>query len=190
MAAALAMSSTALAQTAQPDPNLPVPNPGGAPMTAPAPAAPAAPADTAAMPVQQPKMATGQFIEEQQANQTLATDLMGQKVLDGNGEQIATISDLIFDQDRRIAGVILATGGFLGIGEHNVGVELSDLEPIPDADGYVVDLSRDAIENAPAFKTLADAAAERDAEMLRQQQEAQPQGVSPAPAVPAPAPAQ
>ncbi len=151
-------------------------------------AQPAAPA--ADMPINQPKIATGQFIDEQQPDQTLASDLMGQKVLDGNGQQIATISDLILDKDSRIAGVVLATGGFLGIGEHNVGVELNQLTPNPKADGYMVDLSRESIEQATAFKTLAAATAARDAEMLRQQQGATPAPAVPAPAAPAPATAQ
>lgn len=200
MGAALAMSTAALAQQVQPDTTLPVPNPGAVEQPAPAPdgtgttttqpaappaatmAQPAPPATD--MPVNQPKISTGQFIEEQKAEQTLATDLMGQNVLDGSGQQIAKISDLILDNESKIVGVVLATGGFLGIGEHNVGVELNQLTPNPKADGYVVDLSRDAIENAPEFKTLATATAARDAEMLRQQQ--QP-GASPTPAVPPPA---
>jgi sporulation protein YlmC with PRC-barrel domain len=173
--ALLAMSTAAWAQTVQPDPNLPVPNP--APVTE-----PAAPAATA-LPVDQPKMATGQFIEQQQATQTLASDLIGRNVLDSAGQQIAKISDLIFDDQSKIVGVVLATGGFLGIGEHSVGVELNQLTPNPEATGYVVALSRESIEGAPAFKTLAAAAAERDAEMLRQQS-AQPPA-APAPVAPA-----
>ena len=204
MGAVLAMSTAALAQQVQPDATLPVPNPGAnqaVEQPAPAPdatgtmAQPAAPAATMAqpaapagdMPVNQPKIATGQFIDEQQPDQTLASDLMGQKVLDGSGQQIATISDLILDKDSRVTGVILATGGFLGIGEHNVGVELNELTPNPKADGYMVDLSRESIEQATAFKTLAAATAARDAEMLRQQQGATPAPAIPAPAAPAPA---
>ena len=212
MGAVLAMSTAALAQQVQPDATLPVPNPGAnQAVEQPAlrtgyecwtwrhqgelvaqPAAPAAtmaqPAAPAAdMPVNQPKIATGQFIDEQQPDQTLASDLMGQKVLDGSGQQIATISDLILDKDSRVTGVVLATGGFLGIGEHNVGVELNQLTPNPKADGYMVDLSRESIEQASAFRTLAAATAARDAEMLRQQQGATPAPAVPAPAAPAPA---
>ena len=139
----------------------------------------------APLPGDQPKMATGQFIEQQQPGQTLATALMGQDVLDSSGQQIAKVSNIIFDEQSKIVGVILATGGFLGIGEHNVGVELNQLTPNPDEKGYVVNLSRDAIEKAPPFKTLADVQAEKDAETLRQQQQATQPPVSPAPAVPA-----
>lgn len=173
MAALLLMSTAAIAQNAQPDPNPPVPNRQATPMAT----APSA----SAMPVDKPRMETGQFLEEQREGQALATDLMGQEVLDSNGQQIAEISDLIVAQDRRIVGVVLATGGFLGIGEHNVAVELNQLTPNPDADGYVVALSRDAIEAAPDFQTLDQVRAVRDAEMMREQQ-----GATPAPAVPAP----
>ena len=199
----MAMSTAAVAQRAQPDATLPVPNPG-----APGAAVEAAPGATAPMPTEatqtplpgaqpmteaartplpgdQPKMATGQFIPHQQASQTLASDLIGQNVLDSSGQQIAKVSDIILDEQSRIAGVILATGGFLGIGEHNVGVELNQLTPNPDSKGYVVNLSRDAIENAPPFKTLAAVQSERDAETLRQQQATPPVPASPAPAVPA-----
>lgn len=185
----MAMSTAAVAQMAQPDATLPVPNPG-----APGAAVEAAPGAAAPMPTEavrtplpgdQPKMATGQFIPHQQASQTLASDLIGKNVLDSTGQQIAKVSDIILDEQSRIAGVILATGGFLGIGEHNVGVELNQLTPNPESKGYVVNLSRDAIESAPPFKTLAAVQSERDAEILRQQQATPPVPASPAPAVPA-----
>jgi hypothetical protein len=183
MGALLTLSTAALAQN---DPRLPVPNPRGAPVTeAPATGTAPAPAPEASMPVEQPAMATGEFIEQQGANETLATDLMGKDVLDSGGQQIAKISDLILDEQSRVVGVVLATGGFLGIGEHNVGVRLNQLTPNPKAAGYVVSLSREAIEAAPGFKTLADAEAERDSQMLQQQQQQSPAPVSPAPAVPA-----
>ena len=50
-----------------------------------------------------------------------ATKLDGLNVYDPGNNKIGDISELIIGRDGRVAAVVVGVGGFLGIGEHNVG---------------------------------------------------------------------
>jgi hypothetical protein len=165
----LAMSTAAIAQTARETPQpLPQPMPEA---TAPAPeAAPSGPA--------------AGVIAEQSSGQSLGSELIGADVLDATGEQVGDIEDVILDEANQLVGVVVATGGFLGIGKRSVGVELDMLKPSTEPVGYVISLSRAELEAAPPFMTVAAIEAQREAEILQQQQmqqQAQPPISTPAP---------
>lgn len=98
MAAAL-LSTTALAQSSPP---------AGS-------AAPAVRADTAAVP------ATAQ-------GKWRASKLIGLNVYNNNNEKIGDINELITDPSGKIDLVVIGVGGFLGIGEHNVGLPFSQVK--------------------------------------------------------------
>jgi hypothetical protein len=69
------------------------------------------------------------FIKSQEAKQYLArTRLIGQKVLNKDGETIGDIEDLIVNSGNEIVGVIMGVGGFLGVGEKKIGVRYSALK--------------------------------------------------------------
>jgi sporulation protein YlmC with PRC-barrel domain len=161
LAGLLVVSAAALAQT-----EAPTPTPG--------------PADAQTAPM---APASG-LINEQAEGQMLVSDYMGADVLDANGEQIGDISDLILDEQHKVVGFVIATGGFLGVGAHNVGVALGDLTVSTDPKGFTIATSREELEAAPEFKTLAAIEAEREAQMLQQQQQQQPP-TTPAPQPPA-----
>ena len=55
------------------------------------------------------------------AGQWRATKLTGVNVYNPSNEKIGDISELIVGRDGRVAAVVVGVGGFLGIGEHNVG---------------------------------------------------------------------
>jgi len=58
-----------------------------------------------------------------QADGYLATNVVGENVYNGNGddaENIGDVNDLLLDKDGKTKAVIVGVGGFLGIGEHNV----------------------------------------------------------------------
>jgi sporulation protein YlmC with PRC-barrel domain len=110
------------------------------------------------------------LIEVQGEDQQLASELLGSDVADPAGEAVGEISDLILDPERRLVGVVISTGGFLGIGEHTVGVEMAQVRPDAEGNLYTIDWTRAEIEAVPGFTTLAEQEAEREAEALRQQQ--------------------
>jgi PRC-barrel domain len=83
---------------------------------------------------------------------------------------VGEISDVIMGQTGNVDVVLVDVGGFLGIGEKSVAVNLADIQTVPDgdsADDYflVFKGSQAELEGAPAFSDAAamPAAAEGDA---------------------------
>lgn len=161
-----ALPTTIAAQTSdQPD----VTTESGAEVTEAAPEAEAPPA-----PVE------GQIILQSE-NTILADDLIGSRVYSESGDTIGDINDLIVNLDGTVDGVVIGVGGFLGIGEKDVAVQMDALNVASDAETGSVRLmlsaTREDLEAAPVFKTAADQKAEADAEQMQQQLE---EGVAPA----------
>jgi hypothetical protein len=99
-------------------------------------------------------------------NQYRSTKLVGHAVTDSQDETLGDINDLVVSADGKLEGVIIGVGGFLGIGEKNVGVRFDALTITenPEAGDMRVTLNatRDQLESAPEFVTKeAQAAAER-----------------------------
>ena len=77
---------------------------------------------------QQPSAATI-FIQAQNEAEYLAKDLiLTAKVHNDEGKIIGDIEDLVLTDDNRVEGVVMGTGGFLGVAEKKVGVKLSALK--------------------------------------------------------------
>lgn len=114
----------------------------------------------------------------QDADSILASSMIGTNVYAPNEEAIGEINDLIVRTDGTVEGVVIGVGGFLGIGQKKVAVEMDSLMLTPQPDGsaprLVLNSSKEELEAAPEFKTVAEQAYERE------------QPVAPAP-VPAPA---
>jgi len=80
-------------------------------------AQPAAPADQATQPMVK-------------ADGYLATNMIGENVYNGTGdnaENIGDVNDLVIAKDGKVDAVVVGVGGFLGIGEHNVAVAFPKL---------------------------------------------------------------
>lgn len=83
---------------------------------------------TFATPVIAQTAAPNPILESQGPNRYLAKDsLIGVKVHDDEGTIIGDIEDLIITDQNVVIGVIVGTGGVLGIGEKRVGVRLDAL---------------------------------------------------------------
>lgn len=76
----------------------------------------------------------------------------GTPVYNPQGQKLGTVHSVMIDKRRgQVAYAALSFGGFLGIG--------TDVHPVPweiltydvDRNGYVVDLTREQLEKAPAF---------------------------------------
>jgi sporulation protein YlmC with PRC-barrel domain len=94
------------------------------------------------------------FVTVQPAGQWLASQFIGQSVTNQAGERIGDINDLLFDKRGQIANVVIGVGGFLGIGEKNVGVSYSSLSITADDKGnrvITVPLSKERLQAAPDF---------------------------------------
>jgi sporulation protein YlmC with PRC-barrel domain len=71
--------------------------------------------------------ATTSFVTQQQANEWLARVFIGQAVHNKAGEIVGDVNDLVFDRQGRISTVVIGVGGFLGMGEKNVGIRFDQL---------------------------------------------------------------
>jgi PRC-barrel domain len=95
------------------------------------------------------------FVAEQPAGEWLARVFVGSIVQNGLGETVGDVNDLVFDPSGRISTVVLGVGGFLGMGEKDVGVPFGALTYKADKDGarvIVVALTKEALLLAPPFK--------------------------------------
>ena len=79
------------------------------------------------------------------------TDICAQAVVDGAGEVLGSIVDLLLDLERgRIAYAVVASGGFIGLGERLVAVPWNALKR--EARQFVLQGHRSVLESGPAFE--------------------------------------
>ncbi|RWP63991.1 PRC-barrel domain-containing protein [Mesorhizobium sp.] len=145
--------------TAQPDfdrkPYDPAPAATDTTATAPAPStstdttaqnAPAAPADSAAAPAEPVKSADG----------NLATNIIGETVYNGTGDDaqnIGDVNDIVLAKDGKAESLIIGVGGFLEIGEKNVAYQF-DKAKWAEREGdrwLVAETTREDLEALPEF---------------------------------------
>lgn len=120
----------------------------------------------------------GQFYTETEATNLQASEIIGSRIysvkadIDANTalpkagadwDDLGEVNNILIGKDGQVKAVILGVGGFLGIGEKDVAVKMSELRFVKkqgdDADDYfiVVKSSKDALQKAPTYKvSLAD----------------------------------
>jgi sporulation protein YlmC with PRC-barrel domain len=113
-----------------------------------------------------PKAPVAGQIVAQDADTILASrDFIGQTVYAPDKAKIGSISDLILSKDgKTVQGFVIGVGGFLGIGERNVALNMDKLKMSHNADGSVLltmDMTKDELSNAPPFKSKRDQDAEK-----------------------------
>lgn len=86
-----------------------------------------------------------------------AEDIQGSPVYDANNEWIGEVSELIVSPEGKVLNAVIDVGGFLGIGEKPVALELANLEIISE-DGEKDDLkimtkmTKDQLEALPNYE--------------------------------------
>ena len=108
--------------------------------------------------------ATVRFVTEQPANEWLARIFIGQAVHNTTGEIVGDVNDLVFDRQGRISTVVIGVGGFLGMGEKNVGVPFGALTFNAGKSGeriINVGLTKHDLTLAPEFKATERTTFER-----------------------------
>ncbi|PJE29027.1 PRC-barrel domain-containing protein [Pseudooceanicola antarcticus] len=102
----------------------------------------------------------------------LAEDLLGAPVYNNEDEKVGDINDLIIALSGNVEGVVIGVGGFLGLGEKDVAIEMAQLQVATsegDVQRLVTSASRADLESAPEFVTAQEQA--REAEALKMQSE-------------------
>ena len=130
--------------------------------TTPAPAA-TADADVETTDMDDQEVAEGTPIEgqifEQSADTFLASTLLDSTVINPAGDKIGDVNDLVMTSEGSVEGVLIGVGGFLGIGEKEVAIELGRIDITQDEDGdlaFQLDATKEELEAAPEFKTQDD----------------------------------
>ena len=114
-------------------------------------------------------------ISMQDENTLLASDLMGATIHSPSDESIGEVGDMIVDLDGTVQGVVIGVGGFLGMGEKAVAIEMSSLELTPPDDTgemrLTLSTTREELEAAPEFVTMGEQRDAEAAEAARQDME-------------------
>ena len=110
----------------------------------------AAPADgTATAPVATDGMTDADSMAPQSLSEMTVGDLNGTDVMDANGDSIGAITDVV--QGAGEGEAIVGIGGFLGIGQYDVALPLSDLSYNPADEVISVTLTREQLEAMPEY---------------------------------------
>ena len=114
------------------------------------------------------------YLDAAGPNDVLASQLIGMRVYAVQADVDATkaypaearkdwadvgeVNDVVLDWDGSIKAVVLGVGGFLGIGEKNVAIEMASLRKVRESNDandwfLVVNSSKEMLTNAPAYAT-------------------------------------
>ncbi len=115
------------------------------------------------------KAVPGQIVMQSE-NTVLAEDLIGSSVYSETGESIGDINNLIVNLDGTVDGVVIGVGGFLGIGEKDVAIEMASFTLTTDENAntrLVTSATKADLEAAESFVTAdAQRAAETSLESM------------------------
>src|SRR5882724_3805366 len=74
---------------------------------------------------------TAKFLSSQSTDQWVFSKFKGSDVLGPDNAQVGSVNDLLFDKSGKILGLIVGVGGFLGIGEKSVAIDMSAFQAVP-----------------------------------------------------------
>jgi uncharacterized protein YrrD len=95
-------------------------------------------------------------MQQAQAAEVTADNLLGANVYDVNDENIGSVSDVILDAQGQAQYAVIDIGGFLGLGTHTVAIGFDEMQVLHDegwADLRVyVDATQEQLENMPQYE--------------------------------------
>jgi hypothetical protein len=121
-----------------------------------------------------PKTGPASYLDAPGPNDVLASSLIGMRVYAVQADVDATkaypaearkewsdvgeVNDVVLDWNGEVKAVVLGVGGFLGVGEKNVAIEMSSLRKVRESNEsndwfLVVNTSKEMLTNAPAYST-------------------------------------
>ncbi|WP_299862581.1 PRC-barrel domain-containing protein [uncultured Roseobacter sp.] len=97
----------------------------------------------------------------------LTADSVMQDDAEQNWDDIGEINDVILSRDGQVKAVILGVGGFIGIGEKDVAVDMNSIKIVNESDDpgdffLVVKTNKEALTDAPAYERQDDVAMAND----------------------------
>lgn len=115
---------------------------------------PATPAPAASV----PPTASGEYLATVGPEQYLSETLIGRAIYAGpttDSDKIGDVNDLVVSTDGRVDAFVIGVGGFLGLGQKDVGVPFDNIALATTTDGEPhasLAATKDELKNAPAFK--------------------------------------
>jgi sporulation protein YlmC with PRC-barrel domain len=113
-------------------------------------------------------MNDAKFISAQSADQFAFSKFKGTNVLGPDNAKVGDVTDVLFEKGGKVLGLIVGVGGFLGIGEKNVAIDMSAFQIVPADTGsststaasandpnnvkLKVSWTKDQLKNAPDFQ--------------------------------------
>jgi sporulation protein YlmC with PRC-barrel domain len=134
--------------------------------SSPAPSAPPAQSPPAATPAPASKPAdTAAAKPASHSGQWRASKLVGLNVYNEQNEKLGDISEILLDKSGKVEGVIIGVGGFLGMGQRDIKVELSKLkfvdEPVKTSSSTSTTTTTGASPNRPATTTTTTSSSDK-----------------------------
>ena len=81
-----------------------------------------------------------------------ATTLIGDKVVNRQGEDLGKIEDFMLDPEQgRVGYAVLSFGGFLGMGDKLFAVPMQALKLSREDKRFILDVDKEKLKNAPGF---------------------------------------
>jgi len=90
-----------------------------------------APAPSATQPAPSAAATAPKFIAAQTTSQFLGSRFRGTDVIGPNNEKVGDVNDVLFDTNGKVVGIVVGVGGFLGIGQKDVAIDLAAFEVVP-----------------------------------------------------------
>ena len=81
--------------------------------------------------------------------------LMGKTIYNDSGLRVGNIDDLIISLDRKVTYVIVGTGGYVGIGQHDVAIPVDQIQ-IQSGKLVMPGATKDMIKSMPEFTYAVD----------------------------------
>jgi len=80
-------------------------------------------------------------------------EMMGKNVITEDGRTVGEVEDVLMRNRNRASHVVVGAGGFLGVGERNVALDVDRLRWSGDRNALVaMDMSRDQIASMPEYR--------------------------------------
>jgi len=97
-------------------------------------------------------VAGGQRVGTETPRTLSASTMIGDKVVNGYGEDLGKIEELMIDlETSRVGYAVLSFGGLLGIGDKLFAIPLEALRLDAENHCFILDIDRERLEQAPGF---------------------------------------
>ncbi len=104
---------------------------------------------------QLPAVAATDFIAKQSTGELSSSGLIGTKIQNSAGETVGDVNYLVLDANGAVSTVVIGVGGFLGVGEKNVGVPFKAVTRQDDKNGnpvFMLNATKEELNSAPAYE--------------------------------------